>query len=53
MEDTFALERTTDFADCPHDNADTVGKDHGRIETHRYWTTSDSDYLAHVNPDCG
>ena len=51
MEDTFALERATDFADCPHDYADTVGKDHGRIETRRCWTTGDPTYLHHVDPD--
>ena len=51
MEDTFALERAADFADCPHDYADTVGKDHGRIETRRCWTTGDPAYLAHVDPD--
>ncbi len=29
------LEQTVDRAGCRHDYADTVGKDHGRIETHR------------------
>ena len=37
IEDTFCLERAEDFADCPHDYADTVGKDHGRIEIRRCW----------------
>ena len=31
--------------------ADTVGKDHGRIEIRRCWTTGDPAYLAHVDPD--
>ena len=35
LEDTFALEQTVDCAGCRHDYADMVGKDHGRIETHR------------------
>ena len=35
LEDTFALEQAVDCAGCRHDSADTVGKDHGRIETHR------------------
>lgn len=35
LEDTFALEQAVDCAGCPHDYADTVGKGHGRIETHR------------------
>ena len=51
MEDTFHLERAEDFADCPHDDADTVGKDHSRIETRRCGTTGDPAYLAHVDPD--
>ena len=51
MEDTFALERAADFADCPYDDADTVGKDHGRIETRRGWTTGDPAYRAHIDPD--
>ena len=51
LRDTFALERAVDFAGYPHDYADTVGKDHGRIETRRCWTTGDSAYLAHVDPD--
>ena len=51
MEDTFALERATHFAGYAHDYADTVGKDHGRIETRRCWTTGDPALLAHVDPD--
>ena len=35
LEDTFALERAGDFAGCPHDYADTVGKGHGRLEIRR------------------
>lgn len=31
MEVMFALERAGDFAGCSHDDAETVGKDHGRI----------------------
>ena len=33
LEDMFALERAGDFAGCTHDDADTVGKDHGRPAT--------------------
>jgi len=51
LEDTFALERAGNFAGCPHDYADTVGKDHGRIEIRRCWTTGDPALLAHVDPD--
>ncbi len=51
LEDPFRLERAADFAGCPHDDADTVGKNHGRIEIRRCWTTGDPDYLHHVDPD--
>ena len=51
MEDTWALERVGHFAGYAHDYSDTVGKNHGRIETHRCWTTGDPDLLAHVDPD--
>ena len=51
LEDTFRLERAGNFAGCPHDYADTVGKDHGRIEIRRCWTTGDPALLAHVDPD--
>ncbi len=50
-EDTFALERAGHFADYAHDDADTVGKDHGRIAIHRGWTTGDPALLAHAAPD--
>ena len=43
MEDTFALEQAGHFAGYAHDYADTVGKDHGRIETRRCWATDDPD----------
>ena len=41
-----------DFADCPHDYADTVGKDHGPgLRPAAAGTTGDPAYLAHVDPD--
>lgn len=51
MQDPFHRERAADFADGPHDDADTVGKDPGRIETRRCGTTGDPAYLAPVDPD--
>ncbi len=51
MEDTLVQERAEHFAGCPHDYADTVGKDHGRIETRRGRTTGTPAYLAHVDPN--
>ncbi len=43
LKDTFALERAGHFAGYAHDYADTVGKDHGRIETRRCWVTGNPD----------
>ena len=43
LKDTFALERAGHFAGYARDYADTVGKDHGRIETRRCWVTGDPD----------
>ena len=43
LEDTFALERAGNFAEYAHEDADTVGKGHGRIEIRRCWTTGNPD----------
>ena len=51
LQDTVALERTGNFAGYTHNDADTVGKDHGRIETHRCRATGDPALFAHAAPD--
>ena len=51
LEDTWPLERPRAFADYAHNYADTIGKDHGCIESRRCWTTGDPTLLAHVAPD--
>ena len=51
LRDIFALERAGNFAGYAYDYADTVGKDHGRIETRRCWTTGDPALLARADPD--
>jgi len=38
--------QVTDFAEIDHDDHETVDGDHGRIETRRYWITSDLDWLG-------
>ncbi len=56
MEDTFALERAADFADGPHDHADTVGKDHGRIGIRRCGnrvTTDTRCFISSLPPKAG
>ena len=38
--------RDTGFADLEHASHETVDGDHGRIETRRYWITSDIEWLG-------
>jgi len=38
--------RATGFADIEHSYHETVDGDHGRIETRRYWITSDIEWLG-------
>ncbi len=40
----------TNFKDITHDYYETMDKDHGRIETRKYWTISDTDYLKYFDP---
>lgn len=48
----FAAARASAFADyapTDHDYWRTVEKDHGRLETRRYWTLRDPATIAHLN----
>lgn len=38
--------RASGFKDSEYDYHETIDGDHGRIETRRYWTTSDIDWLT-------
>ena len=38
--------KRTDFAEIDHEHHETVDGDHGRIETRRYWITSDIEWLG-------
>ena len=51
LADTFAYEQSQGFADCPHDYAETVGKDHGRIEIRRCGVMGAPDYCQDVDPE--
>jgi predicted transposase YbfD/YdcC len=51
VQDAFALATTDGYAGVTHDWAETVEKGHGRIETRRVTTISESDWLAHLNPE--
>jgi len=38
--------RASGFKEVTYDYHETIDGDHGRIETRRYWTTADTDWLA-------
>ena len=42
----FEEGKATDFAEIDHEYQETVDGDHGRIETRRYWITSDIEWLG-------
>jgi predicted transposase YbfD/YdcC len=42
----FDEAQTTEFAEIAHAYQETVDGDHGRIETRRYWITSDIEWLG-------
>lgn len=46
----FADARATGFEDIPHGFCQTADKGHGRIETRQYWTVTDPELLAYLNP---
>lgn len=50
VEESFKDGLATNFKDIRHDYYETVDKNHGRLETRRYWTISDSDYLKYLDP---
>ena len=50
MVDTFGDERSQGFADCPHDDTETVAKGHGRSETRRGGVIGDRAYRPYVDP---
>ena len=47
----FADAEATGFVDYDHDAAQTLDGGHGRVEIRRYWTISDPETLAHLDPD--
>ena len=48
--ESFKAGLKTNFKDIEHDYYQTREKDHGRLETRRYWTISDPDYLKYLDP---
>jgi predicted transposase YbfD/YdcC len=47
----FADAHATGGADYTLDRAETIDSGHGRVEIRRYWTISDPETLAHLDPD--
>ncbi len=50
-DDTLGAARSPAFPGCPHDYAETVGKDQGCIETRRCGVIGASDYDPYVDPE--
>src|SRR5712692_445493 len=48
---TFALAEQERFANVQSEADQTVEKDHGRLEIRKYWTISDPDILAYLDPE--
>lgn len=50
VQDSFAQAKAVAFAGVAHDTHQTLNGGHGRIEQRQYWTISDPEYLAYLNP---
>ena len=50
VKDLFAYAREIEFKDVAHDFHQTVEKDHGRLETRRYWTISEPEFIDYLDP---
>jgi len=50
VQDLLAYARKIDFKDVVHDEYQTVAKDHDRLETWRYWTISEPEFITFVDP---
>jgi len=46
----YELDLKNEFKDAPYDFAQTVNKNHGRIETRKCWVVSDPEYIAYIDP---
>ncbi len=50
VEELFADARQAALREVRHDFHQTVNKGHGRIEIRRFWTISDPDFIAYLDP---
>lgn len=51
VSETFALALKDQFAQIQHESHRTVEKGHGRMEIREYWTISDPEILAFLDPE--
>jgi predicted transposase YbfD/YdcC len=51
VSETFAMAHKDQFAHTPHESHRTVEKGHGRIEIREYWTITDPEILAFLDPE--
>lgn len=50
VETYFTEARATDFQDLPHGYRRTLDGGHGRVELRQYWTVTDPELLAYLDP---
>ena len=50
VKDLFAYAGEIKFKEVTHDFARSIDKNHGRFEIRRYWTISDPEFIAFLNP---
>jgi len=50
VQDLLAYAQEIDFKEVAHDFHQTVDKNHGRLEIRRYWTISEPEFIAFVDP---
>jgi len=51
VQDLFAYAQEVEFENIEHDYHQTIEKNHGRIETRRYWTISDPEFITFLDPN--
>jgi predicted transposase YbfD/YdcC len=50
VQDLFGYAQEINFQNVAHDFAQTIEKDHGRLEIRRHWTISEPEFMAFVDP---
>jgi len=49
-QDLFAYAQEINFQDVAYDFAQTIDKNHGRLEIRRHWTISDPEFISFLGP---